>query len=47
VPVFVGFMLTLSSITGLCPMMSILKLMPWNRLPHPACGVSETDHVSQ
>ena len=34
VPVFVGFMLTLSSITGLCPMMSILKLMPWNRLPH-------------
>jgi len=33
VPVFVGFMLTLSSITGLCPMMSILKLMPWNRIP--------------
>lgn len=31
VPVFVGFMLFLSGVTGLCPMLSILKRMPWNR----------------
>jgi len=31
VPLFVGFMLGLSSVTGLCPMLSILKAMPWNR----------------
>jgi len=32
VPAFVGFMLTLSCITGLCPMMKILSVMPWNRI---------------
>ncbi|MCX6382253.1 MAG: rhodanese-like domain-containing protein [Armatimonadetes bacterium] len=30
---FVGFMLFLSSVTGWCPMLLILKVMPWNRLP--------------
>ncbi len=29
---FVGFMLFLSSVTGFCPMLSILKVMPWNRV---------------
>jgi len=29
---FVGFMLFLSSVTGLCPMLEILKRMPWNRI---------------
>jgi rhodanese-related sulfurtransferase len=29
---FVGFMLFLSSVTGFCPMLEILKRMPWNRL---------------
>ena len=36
-------MLTLSTVTGLCPMMSILKLMPWNRLPDAASGTTKTD----
>lgn len=31
--VFVGFMLAFSAVTGLCPMLSLLKLMPWNRIP--------------
>jgi rhodanese-related sulfurtransferase len=30
-PLFVGFMLFLSGITGMCPMLSLLRLMPWNR----------------
>ena len=30
---FVGFMLFLSSVTGFCPMLLILKRMPWNRVP--------------
>lgn len=29
---FVGFMLFLSSVTGFCPMLFLLKLMPWNRV---------------
>ncbi len=29
---FVGFMLFLSSVTGWCPMLLILKVMPWNRV---------------
>lgn len=29
---FVGFMLFLSAVTGLCPMLSLLKRMPWNRV---------------
>ena len=28
---FVGFMLVLTGTLGICPMMSALKLMPWNR----------------
>ena len=28
---FVGFMLALTGTLGICPMMSVLKLMPWNR----------------
>ena len=28
---FVGFMLTLTGAIGICPMMSALKLLPWNR----------------
>lgn len=28
---FVGFMLFLSGVTGLCPMLMLLKRMPWNR----------------
>ena len=28
----VGFMLTLTGLLGICPMMSALKLMPWNRV---------------
>ena len=42
VPVFVGFMLTLSAVTGLCPMMSILKLMPWNQVRNAASGARGT-----
>ena len=33
---FVGFMLLLSSVTGLCPMLFLLKLMPWNRVAYKA-----------
>ncbi len=29
---FVGFMLTLTGAIGICPMMSALKLLPWNRV---------------
>lgn len=32
VSLFVGFMLLLSGVTGLCPMLVILKKMPWNRV---------------
>jgi len=28
---FIGFMLTFTGILGICPMMSFLALMPWNR----------------
>ncbi len=28
----IGFMLTLTGALGICPMMSILKLLPWNRV---------------
>lgn len=28
---FIGFMLTLTGALGICPMMSALKLLPWNR----------------
>jgi len=28
---FVGFMLTLTGALGICPMMSALRLLPWNR----------------
>lgn len=31
IPLFVGFMLALSGVTGLCPMLSLLRRMPWNR----------------
>jgi len=27
----IGFMLTLTGALGICPMMSVLKLLPWNR----------------
>jgi rhodanese-related sulfurtransferase len=36
VPLFVGFMLALSGVTGLCPMLSMLKLMPWNKMGNSA-----------
>jgi rhodanese-related sulfurtransferase len=29
---FIGFMLTITSLLGICPMMGVLKLMPWNRV---------------
>lgn len=29
---FIGFMLTLTGALGICPMMSALKLLPWNRV---------------
>ncbi len=29
----IGFMLTLTGALGICPMMSILRLLPWNRVP--------------
>ena len=29
---FVGFMLTVTGLLGICPMMSALKLLPWNRV---------------
>jgi rhodanese-related sulfurtransferase len=38
---FVGFMLVQSSITGICPMLSLLKRMPWNRAAvaaNTSCG---------
>ncbi len=28
----IGFMLTLTGVLDLCPMMSVLRLMPWNRV---------------
>ena len=28
---FIGFMLTLTGALGICPMMSVLKRLPWNR----------------
>lgn len=31
----IGFMLTLTGILGICPMMSVLKLLPWNRVAAP------------
>ena len=33
----VGFMLTLTGALGICPMMSLLKLLPWNRVA-PTCA---------
>lgn len=33
----IGFMLTLTGVLGICPMMSVLKLLPWNRVS-PACA---------
>lgn len=33
---FVGFMLLLSAVTGLCPMLFLLQLMPWNRVARNA-----------
>ncbi len=37
---FIGFMLTTTALLGICPMMSILKLMPWNRIifSAPTCA---------
>ncbi len=32
----IGFMLTLTGALGICPMMSLLKLLPWNRVA-PTC----------
>ena len=29
---FIGFMLTLTGLLGICPMMFVLKLLPWNRV---------------
>lgn len=29
---FIGFMLTVTGALGICPMMSVLKLLPWNRV---------------
>ncbi len=29
---FIGFMLTLTGALGICPMMSVLRLLPWNRI---------------
>lgn len=29
---FIGFMLTLTGALGICPMMSVLRLLPWNRV---------------
>lgn len=28
---FIGFMLTVTALLGICPMISLLKLLPWNR----------------
>ena len=28
----IGFMLTLTGALGICPMMSVLRLLPWNRV---------------
>ncbi len=33
----IGFMLTLTGALGICPMMSALKLLPWNRVS-PTCA---------
>ncbi len=33
----IGFMLTLTGALGICPMMSVLKLLPWNRVA-PTCA---------
>ena len=33
----IGFMLTLTGVLGICPMMSLLKLLPWNRVA-PTCA---------
>lgn len=36
---FIGFMLTFTAIVGICPMMSLLKLMPWNRVAADTCSI--------
>lgn len=33
---FIGFMLALTGMLGICPMMSVLRLLPWNRVS-PSC----------
>ncbi len=33
---FIGFMLTLTGALGICPMMSVLKRLPWNRAAETA-----------
>lgn len=33
----IGFMLTLTGALGICPMMPLLKLLPWNRVT-PSCA---------
>lgn len=35
---FVGFMLFLSGVTGLCPMLVLLKTLPWNRVSDVSKG---------
>jgi rhodanese-related sulfurtransferase len=42
-PLFVGFMLFLSGVTGLCPMLSLLRLMPWNRAPTQSARLGRVD----
>jgi rhodanese-related sulfurtransferase len=39
---FIGFMLTTTAVLGICPMMSVLKRMPWNRVAStaPVCAAS-------
>ena len=39
---FVGFMLLLSAVTGLRPMLSLLKLMPWNQVTDKANEVQSS-----
>ena len=31
----IGFLLTLTGALGICPMMSVLRLLPWDRVGAP------------
>ena len=41
---FIGFMLTLTGTLGICPMMSVLSLLPWNRVTSSPANATIASH---